>query len=564
MSEWTMTNRLDGTNGNTPGENRFGGPVEGPDITSAESTKIGQIISVDGSRAAARLTSSKGQAMAGLKTLQVGALVKMRVAGTTVFGMVKELRIPELASSQDGEEIRVMEIELVGEGGQTADDGSLVFRRGVSACPTLGDGVYAVSQDDLTQVYAQPSVSSVKVGSIFQDQSLPAYISVDDLLGKHFAVLGTTGSGKSCTVSTVMRAILAQHREGHVLLLDFHGEYGRAFSDYAELLGGGEFKLPYWLLNFSELEEIIVEKTEFHEIDRSILRDAVIHARQMFNQDDEFTARFDSDSPVPYRLAEVLRFLEASMGKLEKPTDATPFIRLRARINALLSDRRFEFMFQERFALDDDMGEILGRLFRVPANSKPITVLDLSEVPSDIMKVVVSLLCRMTFDFGYWADGDTPVLLVCEEAHRYAAKTDEAGFDLTRRALSRIVNEGRKYGVSLGIISQRPSELDMGILSQCSTIFAMRMSNLRDQEFVRGALSESALGLTEALPALRTGEAIVVGEGVSVPARVYMDLLPEDQRPDSSTAEYSKSWKITEGKEGSVATILKRWRRQQR
>ncbi len=501
---------------------------------------------------------------AGIKSLQIGSLVKMRVGETSVFAMVKGLNIPELADSQSDAEIRMMELELVGEGVPGPDGGPVVFRRGVSFYPTLGDSVYAVNQDDLTRVYAQPNVSSVKVGTIYQDQSLPAYISVDDLLGKHFAVLGTTGSGKSCAVATMLRAILSRHREGHVLLLDLHGEYGHAFTDFAELLGAGEFSIPYWLLNFEELQEIIVEKTEDQEVDRSILREAVIFAKKAFDEGDENIGWFDGDSPVPYRLQEVLRHLDLALGKLDKPTGSAPYFRLRNRINALLVDRRFDFMFQEGFSVADNMAEILSRLFRVPANGKPITILDLSEVPSDIMKVVISLLCRMTFDFAYWAERDTPVLLVCEEAHRYAGQLDGSGFDLTKRALSRIVNEGRKYGVSLGIVSQRPSELDLGILSQCSTIFAMRMNNLKDQEYVRGTLSESGLGLIDALPSLRTGEAIVVGEGISVPARVYLNLLPENQRPRSSTAEFSKYWKIGEGKAEAVGKVVNRWRRQRR
>jgi DNA helicase HerA-like ATPase len=559
-----MTNRDDDTEANSPSENRFGRSAGIPGASFDETKMIGQVVSVDGSRAAARIVGSEALLAAGIKSLQIGSLVKMRVGDISVFAMVKGLNIPELADSQSDVEIRMMELELVGEGVPGPDGGPVVFRRGVSFYPTLGDSVYAVDQDDLTRVYAQPNVSSVKVGTIYQDQSLPAYVSVDDLLGKHFAVLGTTGSGKSCAVATMLRAILSRHREGHVLLLDLHGEYGHAFTDFAELLGAGEFSIPYWLLNFEELQEIIVEKTEDQEIDRSILREAVIFAKKAFDESDEKIGWFDGDSPVPYRLQEVLRHLDLALGKLDKPTGSAPYFRLRNRINALLVDRRFDFMFQEGFSVADNMAEILSRLFRVPANGKPITILDLSEVPSDIMKVVISLLCRMTFDFAYWAEGDTPVLLVCEEAHRYAGQLDGSGFDLTKRALSRIVNEGRKYGVSLGIVSQRPSELDLGILSQCSTIFAMRMNNLKDQEYVRGTLSESGLGLIDALPSLRTGEAIVVGEGISVPARVYLNLLPENQRPRSSTAEFSKYWKIGEGKAEAVGKVVNRWRRQRR
>lgn len=522
---------------------------------------IARVTSVDGARAAARLVVSPGEV--GHQPLQIGSMVKMGTIRHVVFAMVKAMEVPDTEAPGSGRD-GVVELELVGEGLRDAGDAAMTFRRGVSFYPTLGDAVFAASKEDLARIYEQPNRSSVRVGSIYQDQSLPAYISIDDLLGKHFAVLGTTGSGKSCAIATILRAIVNDHREGHVLLLDLHGEYAHAFRDIAELRAAGEFKLPYWLLNFEEMQEIVVEKTDEAETDRAVLRQAIVHAKQSLHADDPEAAWLDADSPVTYRIRDVLRRLDEGVGKLENPAGTAPFLRLRNRIGALLGDRRFEFMFNERFAATDDMAEVLSTLFRVPANGKPMTVLDLSAVPSDIMKVVISLLCRLTFDFAYWGDGDTPVLLVCEEAHRYAALTDESGFDLTRRALSRIGNEGRKYGVSLGLVSQRPSELDLGILSQCSTIFAMRMNNTRDQEFVRGALSESGLGLTDALPSLRTGEAVVVGEGLAVPARVYLDFLPAEQRPSSGTAEFAKSWSSGEGKEARVATIVDRWRRQRR
>ena len=241
-----------------------------------------------------------------------------------------------------------------------------------------------------------------------------------------------------------------------------------------------------------------------------------------------------------------------------------PYLRLRDRINTLQADRRFQFMFEERLTIKDTMVDILSLLFRIPADGKPITILDLSAVPSDIMNVVISLVCRLTFDFVLWAERDVPMLLVCEEADRYAAQSDNAGFQTTKRALSKIAKEGRKYGVSLCIVSQRPSELAVGILSQCNTIFALRMGNQKDHEFVRGTLSESALGLMDSLPSLRTGEAIGVGEGLSLPVRLCFDLLPEDQRPLSGTASFSAAWVKADKDKDYVAQIVDRWRHQRR
>ncbi len=527
--------------------------------------KIGRVVAVSGARATVLLDAAASQMAADSPhVIQIGSLVKMPTADTMVFGMVGRLTITNPTWDEGDSETRVVEVELVGEGVKEPGAGPMVFRRGVSYSPALGDGVYIVSSGDLAQVYARPAVESVEIGTIYQDRSLPAYVAVDDLLGKHFAILGTTGCGKSCAVATILRAIIDKHGEGHVLLLDLHSEYGDAFEDCAQILSQDNLKLPYWLLNFEELQEIVIEKGVDREIDKTILRDAVVQAKKAFHGGEEVEARYSPDSPVPYRMTELLHHIDVTLGKLEKPTDSVPYFRLRDRINTLRADRRFDFMFHERLTVDDNMVDILAQLFRIPAEGKPITILDLSEVPSDILNVVISLICRLTFDFALWSERDTPILLVCEEAHRYASQDDTTGFAPTKRALSRIVNEGRKHGVSVAIVSQRPSEMALGILSQCNTIFAMRMSNIKDQEFVRGTLSESGLGLIDSLPTLRTGEAIAVGEGVSVPVRLYFKLPPEGQRPQSGTAAFSDAWK--DGKRGPdyVAEIVERWRRQRR
>jgi DNA helicase HerA-like ATPase len=180
------------------------------------------------------------------------------------------------------------------------------------------------------------------------------------------------------------------------------------------------------------------------------------------------------------------------------------------------------------------------------------------------MNVVISLLCRLTFDFALWSERAVPILLVCEEAQRYMGADTSQGFEQTKRALARIAKEGRKYGVSLGLISQRPADLAVEILSQCNTIFAMRMSNRKDQDFVRATLSESTIGLIDVLPTLRTGEAVAVGEGMPIPARIMFDLLPEDARPHSGTAAFSSAWQTNEKGQDFVAQVVERWRRQER
>jgi DNA helicase HerA-like ATPase len=188
---------------------------------------------------------------------------------------------------------------------------------------------------------------------------------------------------------------------------------------------------------------------------------------------------------------------------------------------------------------------------------------DLSEVPSEVLNVAISVLCRLTFDFAIWSERAVPILLVCEEAHRYCSQRDGSAAR-PAHILERIAKEGRKYGISLCLVSQRPSEITPAVLSQCNTIFALRMSNGDDQTLVRGGLREATAGLIEFLPALRNGEAIAIGEGVSVPVRLCFDQLSENCRPRSSTAIFSEAWKKDIQDAGFMAEVVERWRSQRR
>ena len=530
-----------------------------------EEKRIARVVSVAGSQVMMLLDKSDPDStLESLSDLQIGALVKMYTPNSTAFGMVTGLSIPIPSQNPDEDEMSMVELELVGETLKKEDGREEIFERGISFCPSLGNAVYTSTHDDLKHVYARPAVSSVKIGTIYQDQTLPAYVATDDLLGKHFAILGTTGSGKSCAVARILRAILTEHKNGHALLLDLHNEYGRAFSDCAEILGPGSLELPYWMLNFEEIREIVIgTDREDRDADAIILKQAIIEAKRRFYAKAEMADYLNADTPVPYRLSDLTQQIDQTLGKLDKPTDSIPYLRLKERLSTLQEDKRFSFMFQG-LTVRDNMAAIISRIFRLPVAGKPVTILDLSGVPSEIMNVVISLICRLTFDFALWSDRALPVLLVCEEAHRYVTQGDTQGFEATKRVLGRIAKEGRKYGVSLCLVSQRPSDLAVGILSQCNTIFAMRMSNQKDQEFVSGTLSESAIGLLDSLPTLRTGEAIAVGEGVSVPVRLRFDRLPENRTPLSGTASFSTAWKDDDKDETFAAEIIERWRRQRR
>jgi DNA helicase HerA-like ATPase len=526
--------------------------------------QLGRLVSISGAQVIALLDNSPASDDGGV-AVSVGSLVKMETAHSHVYGMVTGQSIP--IPSQDGgaEELRISELELVGEVSLPPAESAGVFTRGITLSPGLGDPVFSADSTDIATVYAQPNEATIAIGNIHLEKNLPAHVGVDNLLGKHFAILGTTGCGKSCTVSLLLHEMIKQHPNAHVLLLDSHGEYEAAFGDVAEQITPSDLEIPYWLFSFDEFCAVVFgRETDDLVTEVALLRDLIQKSKLRFlgEQGEEYPITVDT--PVPYKMGDLNRLLDETMGKLENRNELAPYLRIRNRLNTLANDRRYSFIFPSSLVVRDNMATLLSRMFRIPVNEKPISILNLTGVPSEILNVVISVICRLTFDFGQWSEPQMPILLVCEEAHRYAPNNSVSEFEPAKEALSRLAKEGRKYGISLGVVSQRPSELAVGVLSQCSTVFAMRMTSQKDQDFIQAAISDSAVGLIESLPSLGNAEAIAVGEGVPVPMRLSFKSLPENQRPKSATAQFAKSWSGEAGTIEGLQDTIERWRSQRR
>lgn len=504
--------------------------------------RCGRVVSTTGSTVIVLLDDGLQEGQA----LRMGSLVRMRAQDATVYGIVEGLSTPMPSKGDDVVEMHLAEIGLLGEVRDGTTAGECRFRRGVSQIPTLDAVLYLASQNDVKSVYAIPNRNQIIVGSLHNDANVPACISIDDLLCKHFALLGTTGVGKSCALTLILTRILEQSPNGHVLLLDPHGEYGQAFGDRAEHLTVDTFRLPFWLTNFEEMIEIVFGAAKREMVaEIMLLRELVRDAKVKFASPAD-ASWITVDTPVPYSLAVLNRQIDNAMGSLDKRAEIPAYQRIKSRLAALQSDGRYGFMFDTGISTRDNFASVLGMLFRVPAQGKPIAVFDLSRIPSEVLNVVVAVVCRIAFDFSMCAGQKLPLLLVCEEAHRYAPQDTELGFEPAKRALSRIAKEGRKYGISLGVISQRPSELASTILSQCSTVFAFRMANERDQEIIQATLSEASLALFAALPFLGNMEAIAIGEGVPVPMRLVFENLTGAKQPRSNSALFSERWRMAE------------------
>jgi DNA helicase HerA-like ATPase len=538
----------------------------------AENLPIGRIVSVTGSKAIVMLEGGHigedNRMREPKQRPEMGTLFAIDTTNTAVLAIVSALSVPVPAQREGERELWIAELGLVGELWKGVDGRAASFNRGVSVYPALGDRVRIASRRELELSFCGDRKNSVRVGSIRQDPSISAMVSVDDLLGKHFAILGTTGTGKSCTTALILRAILQKNPAAHMVLLDPHNEYATAFGEWGEVISQRNMQLPYWLLTFEELIEVLISNPQDRKAEVEILQELIPMAKSRYGSGRgnsqqglrrSSDMKYTVDTPVPYRISDLIAMIDERMGKLENKRDLSPYRNVKSRLEAISLDPRYAFMFGS-LTVYDGMAQILGRIFRVPVNNKPITILELTGLPTEIVNVVVSVLCRMTFDFALWSEGQVPITLVCEEAHRYVPANPNLGFEPCKRAIAKIAKEGRKYGASLCIVTQRPAEIDPTILSQCNTVFALRMSNDRDQDIVKSAIADTGSGLLEFLSALGQREAIAFGDGVSLPVRIKFDELPKHCMPRSSTVRFTEKWQKSVGDEGYLEAIVDRWR----
>ena len=528
---------------------------------------IGTVFDVSGGGARIQMSGRRLRELAGeadpsvAMSGQVGSQVKLESGGHWLLANVRHLRVTDA----EGDMVAAEEIDL-GEGDEDEQAGRLInFKRGITSYPIPGNRVFPVTASDLKQMFAADERPHIEIGTVYPTRDVRAALYIDALLGKHFALLGSTGTGKSTSAALIMHRICDMAPEGHIVMIDPHGEYSAAFKGNGELFNVDNLAMPYWLMNFEEHCEVFITSSGAdRQQDSDILAKCLLHARSK-NRAAEGLTKLTVDSPIPYTLSDLTNAITHEMGLLNKATDTAPFMRLKTKIDELKADSRYSFMFSGMLVADS-MAGFISKIFRLPAKGKPISIVDVSGVPSDITSVVVAVLSRLVFDYAIWSRNELqrPILLICEEAHRYVPADKTSNGQAARKILERIAKEGRKYGVSLGLITQRPSDLAEGVLSQCGTIVCMRLNNDRDQAFVKSAMPEGARGFLDVIPALRNRECIVCGEGVSIPIRVAFDDLERDRRPASSDPAFSELWKQTGEEEAMVARVVKRWRAQGR
>lgn len=501
--------------------------------------KSGVVVAVNGSRAtvAARMADLISDAE---QFWSVGELVSIYAKNSRVVCLVQEMVAQDRIWDPASNHYVHANVELLGE--VTDVDGRPTFRRGVASYPSLGSAVNRIRQSDLAAIYDLGDRKASVIGNLVQAQ-IPAAVDIDAMLRRHFAIVGTTGVGKSTSVGILLRAAIAERPKMRIIILDPHNEYSSVFRKESATVEASRFELPFWLFQFEEFLEVVYRGTPAPLEESDFLREAIADAREQFSgvERSSTLAKWNNrseegcaEAPRPYRMADVVTQIDAEIGRLEPRYSRISLRNLKHRLETLANDQNFRFMFGKA-AVDARMDFVTRSLFRLHDTARPVTILRMAGIPADVVNASVSVLSRLAFDLCVINRGRQEVLVLCEEAHRYVPADHALGFHPTRRSIARIAKEGRKYGCYLGIVTQRPAELDPTILSQCSTVFAMRLSNAADQQIMRSAIPDNAAGALEFISALNNREAIAFGEAVATAMRMVFALQDETQLPRMST-----------------------------
>jgi DNA helicase HerA-like ATPase len=500
----------------------------------------------------------------------VGKYLGIISGNTVTVGLITEIG-ERPAQDQDANCRITARIDLVGQI-KASSAGTAYFQRGVGEHPMIDEPAMLMTDRELGLMYNGVNDMSSNIGTLQQDQTIQAQFDIEQLVSRHFAVVGATGVGKSSGVVVLLTQILEERPDLRIFLIDPHNEYGRCFGDKAQVLTPHNLRLPFWLFNFEETVDAFFGGRPGVDDEVEILSEAIPEAKAAYGQlkgsnDRALTKKKEAhstgygvDTPVPYRIEDLITIIDDRMGKLENRSRTTIYSKLLQRIKTFRNHPRYGFMFENATVGGDTMAEVVSHLFRIPISNKPMTIMQLAGFPAEVVDSVVSVLSRMAFDFGLWSDGASPLLFVCEEAHRYAPANNNIGFGPTRRALSRIAKEGRKYGVFLGLVTQRPAEIDPNIISQCSTMFVMRLSNDRDQALIRSAISDAGASMLTFVPSLGTGEVFAFGAGVPLPTRMKFREVPPTLRPISEAGGNTRIATGASPDRNMIDSVIDRWR----
>lgn len=568
----------------------------------SEITYLGQVINVNSGSVEVEISRDIPSAAPIIngrlyKIGQIGTFVKFPIGSLTLFGLVgsvsnaptsneKVLLEPNYGS-------RFLQVQLVGE--KLGNEG---FRKGIGTFPTINDEVHLVTEEDLRLIYGDKSEGYIEIGKHASSENLPVYIDTHNLILRHSAILGSTGSGKSNTTAHVIKRILNEYSGSRIVLVDAHGEYPSAFDGSSKVFRINDEKcpllIPFWTMSFDELSFFLVGRIEGQEKpEDKILRERIVELKKL-NAGKLKSGKVNpdyvtADSPIPFDIKQMWyefdRELNATYNHnsdhtatnecLEEegsaadlkpacftphsPNNTAPYKSKKqtmysysGKIYSRLCDSRYSFMFNPSDYYDEKSPNDLDHLLRSWIDhDQRLTILDLSGIPFELLDISVGLISRFLYDSMYWGRFESytgrnrPLLMAFEEAHTYLPKSERSSqvYGYARRAVEKIFKEGRKFGIGAMVITQRPSEISETILAQVGTFIALRLTNSGDKGAVQSAAPNNMNSLIELLPSLRIGEAIIVGEAINIPSRVRVELV--EPRPSSNDPKLVEGWKKT-------------------
>ena len=547
-------------------------------MTNDNNRQIGVVTDVTAELLTAKLYSKRREDVpnsAGhdhASTGRVGSYLLVKQGDSRILAMVER---SYQAADRQGQAAYLVRLTPLGEIGEEGE-----FNRGVSHFPTSGAGLFEVSQDDLHAIFSRHSEVSYKIGRLTSFEDIDVYMDASAFFGRHTAILGQSGSGKSWTVASLIQSAMRSMPETHIILMDMHGEYSDKDVDgvisrspfdatRVRCLNAQDIEFPYWLLSYSELCELITDPAdEYASIQTSVLRSMLIKLKRETNAHLEL-GHITVDSPVYYSLDDLMEAMQkanvetSDFGKTRSPLFGK-FDQVLVRLSSLLNDTRYDFLMKPQTRTSTgSLASLMQDLVGLGEPRANITVLDLSAVPFDVVPMVTAQIGRLAYEFNFWNPlcREFPLYLICEEAHEYIPREDIPRYREARRSMERIAKNGRKYGVGLCVVSQRPHDVSETVLAQCSSYICLRISNPDDQEYVRSMVPEAVRGTFAALTSLSKGEAVALGEAVPMPVRFRVEK--PNPPPNSRDVDYARKWRDG-GRPISVESLVSNWHRQVR
>ncbi len=552
-------------------------------MINANDTLIGHIIGVGGAEFTAQLISDEEGFVPEVKVLekiirvgQVGSYLLIKQTGPDILVIVDTMwQEPDA----NGELVRMIRINPLGE--FAVND---AFHRGVTHFPTIGGELHIVSEARLKGIFSRYTSADFQIGHLSSFENIEVSLDASAFFGRHAAILGQTGSGKSWMVASLIQSALRKMPNAHIILLDPHNEYSSSDSYFdrpvfpenqVRCIKASELEIPYWLLSYEELIELLIDKQESNaSLQIAFLRGTLLDLKSESNKHLDL-GRITVDSPVYFSIEELYQRFKRYNERTEhfgksKTALTGKFDSLLIKLESRMNDIRYDFLLRPKVRkTSESLADLTKEFLGLGDPSAAVTIIDLSTVPFDVLPTVTAQLGRLAYEFNFWnpRSEEFPLLLICDEAHTYMAREMDGNSSMdihkaARRSFEKIAKTGRKYGVGLCIVSQRPHDLSETVLSQCSSYFCMRITNPIDQEYIRSLVPDAAHGILDALTSLSQGEAIATGEAVPLPLRLKVNM--PDPPPNSQNVDYAGKWSKDNSKAVDVDDIIERWRYQKK